>query len=79
MRVRISDPALLGDLQSYLEAVECTVRRVGEGTLDVAMARAPSEEQARREVDIYLRAWQAMNPDTYARVVGPGDIEGPSA
>jgi hypothetical protein len=31
--------------------------------------RAPSDEQARRELDIYLKTWQAMNPAAQADVV----------
>jgi hypothetical protein len=73
MRVRISDAHLLGDLKSYLEAAECRVRKLGKATLDVTIDRAPSPEQAEREVAIYLKTWQAMNPGSYARVVGEGD------
>lgn len=72
MRVRISDAVLLGDLKDFLEAAECRVRKVGEATLDVAMARAPSAEQAQREIDIYLKTWQAMHPGAHARIVGKG-------
>jgi hypothetical protein len=68
----------LEDLQGYLEATECRVRKVGEATLDVTMDRAPSPEQARREVAIYLKTWQAMNPGCVARIVGEG-TEAPQA
>jgi hypothetical protein len=69
MRIRISDSALRGDLASFLEAAECRVREVGPSTLDVTMARVPSEEQAEREIAIYLKAWQAMHPRAHARIV----------
>jgi hypothetical protein len=36
------------------------------------MPRAPSDAQALREVAIYIKAWQAMNPDVYAHVLGEG-------
>lgn len=72
MQVRISDAHLLGDLQSFLEAAECRVRKVGPGTLDVTMPRAPSSEQARREIALYLKTWQAMNAGTHAQLVGEG-------
>jgi hypothetical protein len=72
MRVQTSDPALLGDLMTFLEAAECTVRAVGPATLDVSMLRAPSVDQAEREISIYLQTWQAMNPGTYAHIVGEG-------
>jgi hypothetical protein len=78
MRVRLSDADLLDDLKTYLEAAECRVRKVGNGTLDATMDRAPSAEQAEREVAIYLKTWMAMNPGSYARIVGEGTEE-PSA
>ena len=70
MRVRVSNSELLGDLKGYLEAAECRVRKIGEATLDVLIDRAPSPEQAEREIAIYLKAWQAMHPGHYARIVG---------
>ena len=73
VRVRISNSELLGDLKNYLEAAECSVREVGQVTLDVSMPRAPSDDQALREIAIYLRAWTAMHPDAVARVVGEGE------
>ena len=73
VRVRISDQDLLGDLKDYLEAAECSVREVGQVTLDVTMPRAPSDDQALREIAIYLRAWTAMHPDAVVRVVGEGE------
>jgi hypothetical protein len=69
MRVRVSDPALLGNLQRYLRAAECVVEKADEDMLDVFMPRAPSDDQARREVAIYLRTWQAMNPGADAEIV----------
>jgi hypothetical protein len=69
MRVRVSDPALLGNLQRYLRAAECVVEKADEDILDVSMPRAPSDDQARREVAIYLRTWQAMNPGADAEIV----------
>jgi hypothetical protein len=67
-----------GDLQGFLGAAECRVRKVGPGTLDVTIPRAPSNEQAQREIALYLKAWQAMNPRTHARLVGEGRESGPT-
>jgi hypothetical protein len=78
MRVRISDAFLLGDLTDFLEAAECRVRNVGKATVDVTMLRAPSAEQAEREVTLYLRMWQAMHPGAYARIVGEGTESPPT-
>jgi hypothetical protein len=69
MRVRISDPALLSDLQRYLRAAECVVEQSDDDALDIYMPRAPSDEQARREVGIYLQTRQAMNPGARADIV----------
>ena len=68
MRVRVSDPALLGDLQRYLRAAECVVEQADDA-LEVSIPRAPSDEQARREVAIYIQAWHAMNPGARAEIV----------
>jgi hypothetical protein len=69
MRVRINDPALVGDLERYLKAAECSIERVDEATLDVTIPRAPNADQARREVDIYVKTWSAMNAGVTARVI----------
>jgi hypothetical protein len=34
------------------------------------MPRAPTNDQAEREIAIYLRTWQAMNPGAQALIVG---------
>jgi len=68
----------MGDLKRFLEKVECRVRNVGLATLDVAIPRAPSADQAERELRIYLRMWEAMNRGVYARIVGEGSEKPPS-
>jgi hypothetical protein len=73
VRVRVSDKAFVEDLKSYLEAAECVVRVLDEVTLDVGMPRAPSDAQALREITIYLKTWQAMNPEVHAWIVIQGE------
>lgn len=73
VRIRVSDNSLVENLRNYLEASECAVRVVGQVTLDVAMPRASTDDQALREIAIFLRTWQAMNPEVVARVVGQGE------
>jgi hypothetical protein len=73
VRIRVSDKDRVDDLKAYLESAECSVRVVGQVTLDVSIPRAPSDSQALREISVYLKAWRAMNPGTYARVVGEGE------
>jgi hypothetical protein len=62
MRVRISDPSYLGDLEQSLRAAECAIEQVGPHELEVSVPGAPNDEQARREILIYLETWKAMNP-----------------
>jgi hypothetical protein len=52
-----------------LRAAECVAEQSGEDTLEVSIPRAPSDEQARREVAIYLQTWQAMNLGARAEIV----------
>jgi len=73
VRVRVSDRELVNDLKDFLEAAECAVRVVGQLTLDVSIPRAPSDSQALREISVYLKTWQAMNPEAYTRIVGEGE------
>jgi hypothetical protein len=76
VRIQVSDKSSGEDLKAYLEAGECVVRKVaevsfmGEVTFDVSIPRAPSDDQAMREIAIYVKAWRAMHPDAYARIVG---------
>ena len=59
MWIQVSDKSSGEDLKAYLEAGECVVRKVaevsfmGEVTFDVSIPRAPSDDQARREIAIY--------------------------
>jgi hypothetical protein len=66
MRVRLTDPALVDDLERFLLATECLVKRLGANELDVYVPRAPNEAQARREIGVYLLTWRAMNPNAVA-------------
>jgi hypothetical protein len=61
MRIRISDPSYLGDLERSLCAAECAIGQVGPHELEVFVPGAPRDEQARREILIYLDTWKAMN------------------
>ena len=70
MRVRLADQADAPELLRYLRSTECAVEQVGADELSVVMPRAPSDDQARRELDVYLRAWQATNASAHADIVG---------
>ena len=44
-------------------------RADGDGALIVEVPDAVGEEQARLEVDLYLKAWQASHPDVEANLL----------
>jgi hypothetical protein len=62
LHVYISDPALFRDLCAFLQRVDCIVGQRHGQNIEVEVPLSYSEEQARRELNIYLATWQAMNP-----------------
>jgi hypothetical protein len=48
-----------------------SVTRIGDGTLEVRFREPipPNHEAMRLELDLYLRVWEAMNPDARAAIV----------
>jgi hypothetical protein len=67
MNVELSDPRLADDLLSYLRRAECQVEAEGGGLLAVTLPGSLPEEAARRQLEAYLRAWQALHPGVRAR------------
>jgi hypothetical protein len=63
MHVRLSDPRLAEELLGFLRRAEC-IADVGEvkAPVEVEVPRAYDDEQARMEVSLYLRVWEAMHP-----------------
>jgi hypothetical protein len=63
MRIRISDPELIGDLLASLMRANCPVERVGEDGIEIG---SPSPlltpDQARKEISLYLVLWRVKNP-----------------
>ena len=58
MHVFVSNPRLLFDLQFSLRRLGCAVTQSDSHELEVEVHGAPNEEQARREVKLYLALWQ---------------------
>jgi len=61
MRIQVHPDAREG-LVEFLRRAHCEVRSDGDETLIVEVPDALGEEQARLEVDLYLKAWQASHP-----------------
>jgi hypothetical protein len=71
LHVYISEPSARPTLRDFLERHECVVRERNAYELDIDVTRALSEEQAHRELDVYLATWQAFNPGIEAYVIEP--------
>jgi hypothetical protein len=62
MRIQVH-PDARQDLIEFLRRAHCEARIEDERTVLVEVPEALGEEQARMEVDLYLKAWQASHPD----------------
>jgi hypothetical protein len=62
MRIRVH-PEAQGELLEFLRRAKCEARADGDGAVLVEVPDAHDEDQARLEVDLYLKAWQASRPD----------------
>lgn len=75
MFVRLSDAALADKFVGFLRRADCVanlgdVRAHGEGIgVKVEVPNAYDEEQARMEVALYLRVWEAVHPGSGAEVL----------
>lgn len=58
MNVFVSNPRLLFDLQFFLRRAGCATAQTHTHQIEVVVPEAQSEEQARREVRLYLTLWQ---------------------
>jgi hypothetical protein len=62
MRIQV-DPEARQELLEFLRRADCEARAEGEDSVLVEVPDALGDEQARLEVDLYLKAWQASHPD----------------
>jgi hypothetical protein len=70
VHLRLSDQDLADDLLDFLRRRECPGERVeGSKLLEVVLPHALHEEQARMELDLLLRVWQAIHPGIRIEVV----------
>lgn len=61
MTLRLSDPAEGDAFRAFLEKRECQVQELGDGLLRVGPPHELHEQQARLEVDLYLRVWESLH------------------
>lgn len=75
MQLRLDDPSYTDRLANFLRSLGQTVIVAGPGQLYVD---APATSSSRAELEIYLRVWQVLYPDTEVQVEN-GDDELPAA
>jgi hypothetical protein len=61
IRLRLSDPRFADGLAFFLCHHECRAEAAEDGTVTVELAHALHEEQARMELELYARVWQALH------------------
>ena len=68
IEIEFSDVSLGEDLGDFLRGLCFEVVRADEQTLEARFRdRVPTDDAAARlELDLYLRVWQAINPDAWA-------------
>jgi hypothetical protein len=59
--LRLSDPGEKDALHAFLEKRECHVQELADDMLRVGMPHELHEQQARLEVDLYLRVWESLH------------------
>jgi hypothetical protein len=77
MFVRLSDPGLAEEFLGFLKRADCIVdlgevEAHAEGiAVQVEVPDAYDEAQARMEVALYLRVWEAVHPGSGAELLDP--------
>jgi hypothetical protein len=75
MHIRLSDPGLAEDFITFLRRADCVadvgeVEAHAEGiAVQVDVPKALDHEQARLEVALYLRVWEAVHPGSGAEIL----------
>jgi hypothetical protein len=76
--VRLTDPGLADEFVAYLRRANCVadlseVQAHSDGVaVEVDVPQAYDDEQARLEVALYLRVWEAVHPGSGAELLDRG-------
>lgn len=63
MQVRVDDPEALQRLMAELLRSDCVAQEIGPIECRVLHIDAHDGDEAWRELEFFLRAWQSRNPD----------------
>lgn len=78
MKIQVP-PEARDELLEFLRRADCEVAVEDDQTVIVEVPAALGEEQARMEVELYLKAWQASRPETEAHLLDPQSRVGDEA
>jgi hypothetical protein len=65
MKLRLNDPGYTDRLANFLRSLGQAAIEAGPAQVDVELSDAPA---AREELEIYLRVWRVLYPDTEVQV-----------
>ena len=65
MQLRLNDPGSTDRLANFLRSLGQAAIVAGPAQLDIDM---PADSAAREELEIYLRVWRVLYPDTEVQV-----------
>jgi hypothetical protein len=70
MRVRISEPELLGELVDFLHGrVEVVVEQLGEDEIDAGLVGSYRLEAQELAMELHLSAWRVAHPGVHVAIV----------
>ena len=72
VRLRLIDPALVDDLLFFFRKRDSQAELVEDDVVEVAILHVLDDRQARLELDLYLRVWEALHPDAPVDVLRDG-------
>jgi hypothetical protein len=68
MRIHVQ-PEAVEDLLEFLRRANCKAEVAPDGSVIVEVPDAFGDEQARMELELYLKAWQVSHPDIESHVL----------
>jgi hypothetical protein len=68
LRIQVH-PEAREELLEFLRRANCITRVDDDGCVIVEVPDAIGEDQARLEVELYIKAWQASHPDVEAHLI----------
>jgi hypothetical protein len=69
MKIRVQQGADLDGLVAFLEERDYVAEQVGPNTVEVSRLSSVRHNHSRVELDSFLEAWHAENPDARAEFV----------